>query len=356
MRPGGHAPGRTAGTQRDQGPRRRAKRSFRMADGRRRGAAWRVGIYLVTLWAVVTVVFFLPRVMPGDPLTAIREANSPLNSEDRAILEAHYNLDQPLLTQYGLYLSGLARRDMGLTIGGGAPVGQLIWNRLPWTLLLMGTSLAVSSAIGFAAGVSAAWRRGGRVDRRLLTVMTVLHAVPEYVLATALLLLFVVRVPLFPSAGAATPFTQSYGQLYKLADVGYHLVLPATALTLGLLGTKFRLVRNTTISVLGQNYMVAARAKGVPERLLKRRHAGRNVLLPFLTVVGLQVAFAAGGSMFVETVFQYPGMASLMLPAIENLDFPLMEACFVMLAILVLTANLIVDLTYARLDPRVRTE
>lgn len=312
--------------------------------------------YLVTVWIVVTLVFVLPRAVPGDPLAVYDNAEAPLTPEARAAFESHYHLDRPLLAQYAHYLRSIARADFGDSIAQRASVGFLLRRRLPWTLLLVGTSLAVSSAVSFAAGITSAWRRGSATDRRLLTAMTMLHAVPEYVLATLLLILFGVVIPIFPIASASTPFTASSGQLYKLADVAFHLALPAMALSLGLVGTKFLLVRNTTISVLGQEYMVAARAKGLPDQLLKYRHAGRNVLLPFLTVVGLQVAFAAGGALFVETVFGYPGLASLMIPAVENKDFPLLEACFLLMALLVLTVNLAVDMAYARLDPRVGAE
>lgn len=323
---------------------------------RRRGTAGRLlAVYALTAWAVVTVVFFLPRVMPGDPLTGLTEPNAPLRPADRARIEAHYNLDRPLVEQYRIYLGKVVRLDFGRTIGGGAPVRDLIAERLPWTLLLMGTALAASSAIGFAAGMSAAWSRGSRNDRQLLWVMTALHAIPEYIIATLLLLVFVVRLRLFPTGGAITPFN-SYGIVGKWRDIAYHLTLPAVALTLGLMGTKFRLVRNTTISVLGQDYMVLARAKGLSQRRMKYHHAARNVMLPFITVLGLQLAFAVGGSLFVETVFSYPGLASLMIPAVENLDFPLMEACFLMVATLILLANLFLDLAYGRIDPRARAE
>lgn len=312
--------------------------------------------YLITVWAVVTVVFALPRAMPGDPLAAKVDENGALSLERGAALSARYQLDRPLVVQYRAYLVGLVRGDFGDSIQSGGSVGTLLRRRLPWTALLVGTSLSASAFLSFAAGISAAWRRGRRTDRRLLMAMTVLHAVPEYVLATLLFITFAVVIQVFPVAGGSTPFTASAGQMYKLGDVLYHLILPASALTLGLLGTKFLLVRNTTISVLGEEYMVAARAKGLPERLLKYRHAGRNVLLPFLTVVGLQVAFASGGALFVERVFGYPGVASLMLPAVEALDYPLLEACFIVLAVLVLTVNLVVDLAYAHLDPRVGAE
>lgn len=319
----------------------------------RRGMARLVGLYLVTLLGVVTLMFMLPRAMPGDPLATYADDTSPLTPEARAAYMAHYGLDRPLVEQYGHYLANLATGELGESISNRQPVAFLLRTNLPWTLLLVGTSLSLASLVSFVAGVSAAWRRGRREDRALLVAGTGLDAVPEYALATCLLIVFGVLIRAFPIAGGSTPFTASASVPFKLADVARHLVLPGMALTLGLLGTKFLLVRNTTIAVLGQDYMVAARAKGLPERLLKYHHAGRNALLPFLNVLGIQAGAAMGGSLFVETVFAYPGVASLMVPAVDNLDYPLIEGCFILVAFLVLTANLVVDLVSARLDPRV---
>ena len=185
--------------------------------------------------------------------------------------------------------------------------------------------------------------------------MTAARAIPEYALAAVLLIVFAVVWPVFPLAGARTPFNE-YGRVAGLIDIGRHLVLPASALTLSLLGTKFLLVRNTMISTLGQDYMVLARAKGLTDRLLKYRHAGRNALLPFLTIVGIQAGFAVGGSVFVESVFAYPGMGTLILRAVEARDYPVLEATFLVLALVVLAVNLVLELVYARVDPRVGAE
>ncbi|HET7486576.1 MAG TPA: ABC transporter permease [Acidimicrobiales bacterium] len=325
--------------------------------GRRRlrYAAGRVIVYLFMVWVTVTVVFALPRLLPGDPLESRTDINGSMSPERHAALTATYHLDRPLVTQYRTYLTGLVHGDFGVSIARDVPVGTLLRQTMPWTLLLVGAAIVLSSAVGFAAGTGAAWKRGGRTDRELLIGMTVLNAVPEYVLAVVLLIVFVAVIPVAPIGGGATPFTQSYGILWKMQDVGRHLALPVFALSLGMMATKFLLVRNTTVGELGQEYMVAARAKGLSPRRMRYRHAGRNVLLPFVTVVGLQVAFAAGGALFVETVFAYPGVASIMLPAVNQLDFPVIEATFTILAVTVLTANLVVDLLYARLDPRVAT-
>lgn len=323
---------------------------------RQRGAALRtLLLYAVTLAVLVTVLFLLPRAMPGDPLSAILDPDSGeffVSPEARQRLLAYYGLDRPLIDQFLGYLAGLARGDLGWSISRNAPVAELIRGHLPWTLLLMGSALALASLVSFLAGITAAWRRGRRHDRVLIATLTGLRAVPEYALASVLLISFAVLVPVFPLYGGRTVFAQHPTWWHAAADVAAHLALPLAALTLSLLGSKFLLVRNTVISALGQDYMLLARAKGLPTRLLKYRHAGRNALLPFLTVLGIQAGFAVGGAIFVEAAFAYPGMGTLILQAVEARDYPVLEAVFLVLAVTVLVANLVIDLVYLRIDPR----
>jgi len=311
-------------------------------------------LYLVTMLAVVTVVFALPRAMPGTPLDALQDpsAGSALSPDVRSHLLAYYGLDRPVAQQYGHYLSRLARGDFGWSTSRNVPVSSLIAAHLPWTLLLLGTSFALGAAASFVAGVAAAWRRGRPLDRVLVVTMTALRALPPYLLATLALIAFAVLLPLFPLTGARTPFVSYTTPLGTAADVGRHLVLPATVLGLTLLSTTFLLVRNATMSSLGQEYMVLGRAKGLSERLLKYRHAGRNALVPFVTALGVEAAFAVGFSIFVEVVFAYPGMGTLVLRGVETRDYPVLEAAFLVLAALVLAFNLAIELVSARLDPR----
>ncbi len=315
-----------------------------------------VGLYAVTLWAVVTVVFLLPRAIPGDPLQHLDDPSSGTFVEDtrsRELAMAYYGLDRPLVAQYGSYLSGLADRDLGWSISQKTPVGTLIAGRLPWTLLLVGTSMVLASVISFLAGVTAAWRRGSAVDRALIVSLAGTRAVPEYAIATVLLIAFAVFFPVLPVAGAQTPFARYPSAWEAAKDIGNHLILPVSALTLGLAANKFLVVRNSVISTLGEDYMVLARAKGLPPRLLKYRHSGRNALLPFLTAFGVQTGFAVSASLFVESVFSYPGIGTLVSSAVTARDYPLLQGVFLMLALVVIAANFLVDLAYKWVDPRV---
>lgn len=315
-----------------------------------------VALYGLTLWAVVTLVFLLPRLMPGDPLQSLDNPDSGsfvYDPQIRAKVAAYYGLDLPLISQYQAYLWGLVRGDLGWSISQNSPVGTLIAQRLPWTLLLTGSALVLSSVIGFVAGLSAAWRRGGPVDRILIVLLSAARSIPQYALASMFLVGFAVLLPLFPMAGAQTPFARYPSTVASVFDVLYHLALPLAALTLGLAAHTFLIVRNTAISTLGEDYMLLARAKGLPPRLLRYRHSGRNVLLPFLTALAVQAGFAVGGSLFVETVFAYPGMGSLIDDAVTARDYPLLQGTFLVLALVVLLANLVVELAYSSVDPRV---
>jgi len=315
-----------------------------------------VGLYGLTMWAVVTFVFLLPRLMPGDPLQGLDSPDSGTfiyDPQTRAKVAAYYGLDQPLSSQYASYLVDLLHGDLGWSISQNAPVATLIAGRLPWTLLLMGSAIALSSLISFHLGVTAGWRRGGRLDRALIVSSSAARAIPEYAMASLLLVAFAVLVPVFPQAGGYTPFARHATPIAAAADVLRHLALPLAALTLGLAGNKFLLVRNSVISTLGEDYILLARAKGLPQHLLKYRHSGRNIMLPFLTILGIQIGFAAGGSLFVEAVFAYPGMGTLVNGAVTARDYPLLQGTFLVLALVVLVANLVIELLYGAVDPRV---
>lgn len=315
-----------------------------------------MGLYALTLFVLVSLVFVLPRTMPGDPLASLNDPDNGYFVQDPELRQrvlSYYGLDRSLFDQYKEYLGDIVRLDMGWSISRGAQVSSLIWSYLPWTLLLMGSSLLLSSTFSFFAGINSAWKRGHFVDRGLVTILTASRAFPEFAIAALLLIGLAVVFPVFPLYGARTYFAEYSSWFDQVRDIAYHLVLPMLALTFGLLSSKFLLVRNTVIGVLGQDFMVAARAKGLPERTQKYHHAGRNALLPFLTVLGMQSVFAVGGSIFVETVFSYPGMGALILDAVSARDYPVMEGTFLTLAFVVLTFNLLIDLLYSRVDPRV---
>lgn len=328
-------------------------------QSRRPGFSWKTtGLYLFTFWVVLTLNFLIPRLMPGDPITALLDPNSAdfiYDEATRQQIAAYYGLDRPLGEQYVTYLKNLLRGNLGTSIFLKKSVAGLIKTHLPWTLLLTVPSLLFASIIALALGTHTGWVRGSWQDRSLLVVFLGLWNMPVFFLGLILLLLFGVHWQIFPISGAVTRFKDYGSWLEWAADVAYHLVLPMTALTLSLIGGRFLLMRNTMISVLGQEYMVVARAKGLPERTIKYRHGMRNAMLPFFTLFSVQMGLAVTGSIFIETLFAYPGMGRMMFDAVGTRDYPVLEGTFLVISLSVLLANLAADLLYPRLDPRVQT-
>lgn len=310
--------------------------------------------YLVTAWVLVTLNFFLPRAMPGDPLDALQAMGSPNYVEHdatRAALARYYDLDRPILAQYKEYLAGLARGDLGMSILENVPVSRLLWSRAPWTLLLVSATIALSTAAGIVIGIHSGWRRGSAADRRIVAVVSALHSFPVFFVASVALFVFAVKLRWFPLAGATTPFT-SFGALRRAADIARHLALPCLVLALQFTGYQYLTMRASVVSELGADYMLLGRAKGVSERRLKYGYVARNAMLTPVTVLGLQVGVAISAGIFVERLFAYPGIGNLMFEAIAVRDYPTIQGCFLVMSLVVLSANLLADVAYHRLDPR----
>jgi peptide/nickel transport system permease protein len=323
--------------------------------GRRRAWLGLLAAYLVTVFALVTLNFFLPRLMPGDPISALYTAGSATYVQDdstRQELAAYYGLDDPLFAQYLDYLGNLARGDLGSSIRFNLPVSELIAERLPRTLLLGVTALALGTGVGLLAGAISGWRRGGPLDRRLLAVFLALRGFPVFFLASLALFVFAVKLGAFPVAGASTPFS-SLGPLERAGDLAHHLVLPASVLATQFAAGQFLLMRAGMVGELGSDYLLAGRAKGLRQRVLKYRYAGRNALLPVVSLAAIHVgALVGAGLILVETVFAYEGLGSLMFEAISFRDYPALQGAFLVLALVVVSANYLADVLYRRLDPR----
>ena len=310
--------------------------------------------YAIAFVFIIMLNFLLPRMMPGDPLMAIygNEALIAMTPQLKAELVERFALDQPLWQQFGAYLLALFRGELGYSYYYNAPVLTVILGRLPWTLLLVGTSLVLSTILGIVLGIESGWRRGSRTDRIMLTGLMSLNGFPDFFLGMLLLIIFGVTLGVLPLAGALTPYSGLSGPALVL-DVLKHLALPMTALTLAHLSSGYLLTRNTMITVLKEPYMLTARAKGLSPRILKYRHAGRNSMLPVVTRTGIWVGRVVTGALFVELVFAYPGVGYLTYEALLTRDYPVIQGVFLLVAIFVLAANFIVDLSYPKLDPRV---
>jgi peptide/nickel transport system permease protein len=317
-------------------------------------SAKNVTIYIIALVIILSLNFLLPRLMPGDPLKAIYgdEALVQMSPQLKAELVQRFALDQSMLHQFGAYLKGLFTGDLGHSYYYNAPVFDVILGRLPWTLLLVGLSLVLSTLIGIFLGIESGWRRGSRTDRALLGGLMSLNGFPDFFIGMVLLLVFGVTLGLLPLSGALTPYSGLSGG-WLLLDVLKHLILPLAALTLAHVAAAYLLTRNTMITVLKEPFMLTARAKGLSLRALKYRHAGRNSMLPVLTMTGIWVGTLITGALFIEIIFSYPGLGYLMYEALLFRDYAVIQGVLLLVATIVLAINFLVDLSYTKIDPRV---
>lgn len=328
-----------------------------MRGARSRPRAFLFGLlgYLVTVAGLIGLNFLLPRLLPGDPVDALvaQSADNFLyGDQSRAALIDYYGLDQSFGAQFVGYLRGLTRGDLGRSIATNTSVAGEIARRLPWTLLLVGSALALSVLIGMLLGVWSGWRRGHRTDRRLLAAMLTLREIPAFLLGSLLLSLFAVRLGWLPLFGAETPFLRPDSMWERALDIGRHLLLPMLVLTIGLTAGTFLVMRAGMVSELGSDHLLQGRANGLREGRLKYRHAARNALLPVVSLTAIQMGFVVTGDILIERVFAYPGLGSLLFESIGARDYPAIQGTFLVVSISVVTCSALADLLSRRLDPR----
>lgn len=310
----------------------------------------RLGRGVFTIWFAVTVTFLLLRILPGDPALAL--ASPTMTDEIRQGILTQYGLDQPLIVQYALYMWQLLQGNLGVSFTQSIPVMDVLLQRLPWTLLLAFAALALTVVLGIPLGVAAAARTGRATDKfvQILGVTGQSLFVPS--VGILLLLFFGRSLGWFPIGGA---YSQGvYGAEWYLS-VAHHLVLPAVSLMLVQIGSYVLTMRSTLIETLSEDYITLARANGLPYRRILWKHALRNALLPTTTLIGLQLGFLVGGAVLTESVFAYPGVGRGIYEAVTQLDFPVLQGAFLMLAVTVVVANMATDILYGYLDPRVKT-
>jgi peptide/nickel transport system permease protein len=310
--------------------------------------------YALVLAITLTLNFFLPRMMPGTPLQYLAgEDVGLLSPQAKAKIIADHGLDRPLGQQFLTYLGKLAKGDLGYSFQQKRPISTIIRERLSWTLLLTGISLLLATLVGIAAGTVAAWCRGTKIDVGLLGIFVFLESLPSFWLGMILVAVFSGQLRLLPAFGAVTPWGGLSGWAY-VRDVAWHLVLPAATLTIITTPGTFMTMRYSMLQVLGEDYILMAKAKGLSNAAVMFRHAMRNALLPVATVFLLNLGFIVGGATVIETVFSYPGVGRLMYEAVMNRDYPVLQATFLIVTVSVVLANLLADLVYPWLDPRVR--
>ena len=309
---------------------------------------------ILTLVFVIIFNFFLFRVM-GDPTTQLARLPRATPQEIEK-LQAQYGVDKPVTGQFVDYVGDTARLDLGTSQRSREPVLEEIWAALPWTLLLVGTGTLIATLIGSWLGVIAATRRGKKTDDGLLGFSLFTYASPEYWIGIILILVFAVWLPILPSGLQVTPGVDFSGFLAEAVDVGKHLILPATAMTLMLLGQYFLIMRSSMVDVLTEDFITVKRATGMRWDNVVRKHAVPNALLPLVTLSAIQFGAVVGGAITIETIFSWPGLGELTFQAINDKDFPVLQGTFLVFSFGVILANLLADCLYFYLDPRVQTK
>jgi peptide/nickel transport system permease protein len=323
----------------------------------RRYVLGKVAQAAVTLAFVVAFNFVLFRVMPGDPASLLLRGTSALTPEVIADLERDLGLDQPLPRQFVTYVADTVTGNLGRSLTTGDEVTSAIAARLWPTVLLVGLSTIASTLLGLVIGIYAGWRRGRPFDLISTGGTLVAYAMPEFWFGILVLMAFAGGAgpfpAIFPTGGYDTAGADLTGFAH-VVDVLNHLVLPFLTLTIAYLGEYSLIMRSAVLDVVGEDYLVTARAKGLRDAQVMWRHAVPNALLPTITLTFLSLGFIFSGAITVEYVFSWPGLGLLTVDAIDNKDFPLLQGLFLMFSAAVIVANLVADLLYATLDPRVR--
>ena len=300
------------------------------------------------LLGITVLVFLVSNLAPGDPLLALMNPEAPASPEALQALRVQYGLDKPLPIRYLVWLRELAQGNLGFSYASGRPVLTEIGDRLPATLELMGAALLIAVVVGVSLGVISAVRRYTVVDYLVSAFSFTWVSLPDFFFGMILIYVVSLELGLLPSFGIATP-----GKPFSLTDNLAHLILPATMLGLARAAVLARYARSSMLDVLGQDYMTTARAKGLRSALVILRHGLRNALIPIITVIGLTLPGLFGGAVIAETIFQWPGMGYLYIQAVGQRDYPMIMGLAFFSGATVLAANLVTDLCYALVDPRV---
>ncbi|TIC86607.1 ABC transporter permease [Nocardioides sp. GY 10127] len=328
----------------------------RRGSGYLRFAATRVAGSLGSLAFLLVLNFFLFRVLPGDPARTLGRGRF-TTQEQLDAFNAAYGLDQPMLQQFVTYLRTTLHGDLGISLKYRVPVTELIADRIGPTLLLVGTSTVLAAVIGIWLGVHSAWRHGSRFDRFATGSSLTLYSMPEWWLGLLLIVVLAVGVGpvpgLFPTGGLHSVDVDVWS-FAGVLDTAWHLVLPVATLTLAYLADYAMVMRSSLLDEIGADYLTTARATGLREAQVRNRHAVRNALLPTTTVVALNIGFIVTGAITVETVFSIPGLGLLATEALSVPDYWVLQGTFLVSATAVIGLNLVANLVYGLLDPRVR--
>jgi len=316
----------------------------------------RLGVYVLTAWVTITVNFILPRLMPGNPVEQmIAKIQGRVTPQMIAAIKAQFGagLNQPEIVQYWNYLKLLAHGNLGESITLSAPVSQVLSSQVWWTIGLIGVATVFSFLIGTFLGVMFGWTRGSRVDT-VIPLATFFQSVPYYFLGTVLIMLFASQLNWFPPMNAYDPSLNPGWDWTYIASVIRYGELPILSIVISSLAGWMLGMRNMMITTIGEDFVLMAVAKGLPRRRVIW-HAARNAILPSIANFALTIGLLVSGALLVEQVFNYPGVGNLLVNAVGNEDYPLLQGIFLLVTFTVLGANFLADILYYALDPRTRT-
>lgn len=318
----------------------------------------------LAIFLVLSLTFFLLRLMPGNPIDALiyqlitTMGMDPM--EARNYVQIYYGLlpSGPLYLQYLNYLKSLFSGSLGLsiTVSPTTPIVSLIASMLPWTVFVVSIATIISFSLGVLLGMFLAYRRGGKLDAAISSTCSVINGIPSYVGALLMLLTFALTFRIFPSGGTYSVRVTPGWNLPFISNIFYYAALPIlTLVLLGFSGWAITM-KNMTISVLGEDYILAAEARGLKKRRIMTSYVGRNAILPLFTGLAISLGYSFGGSLFVEQIFTYTGIGYLTYLGLANYDYPILQGCFLLMTVSVIAANLLADIGYSLLDPRIKLE
>ena len=324
----------------------------------------RVAAALFKIWIVITITFFIVRLMPTNPIDAYvnelmdQYGFSYEEAKDQAAALFNIDLDSSLWDQYVQYMVNLFHGDLGTSYRSkGTPVIKMIAKFLPWTLFSVGVSLLISFTLGILLGMIMAYRRESLLDHTLSALASIFSAIPNYLVGMMILVFLGVQWKIFPITkmrGSMSPGMKPALTWAFVKDIFYHALLPILTYVLTTIGTWMLAMKSSTISTLGEDYITVAKARGLPERRIVTAYVGRNASLPLFTQLAISIGFIVGGSALIEFIFVYQGIGQLLLSSINTRDYPVMQGVFLVITISVILANFLADFVYGWLDPRIR--
>lgn len=315
---------------------------------------------MITVFVAITANFFIPRLIPGDPITVMLSKMSitgAMTADGPELVEAYrkqFGLDGSWLTQYKNYILNLFQGDLGPSIMSfPTTVQELLITAIPWTIGLLAVATVISWVLGNLLGALVGWRRESKTNSAILYLSLCLNQVPYYFIALILIFSLAYTLPIFPTTGAFSVIGTQHEGLRLVVDIVYHATLPALSIIISFIGYWIITMRSLIITTLGEDYTLLAEAKGLKRSVILSKYAFRNALLPQAAALGMALGFVLNGSILLETIFNYPGIGALLLLAIGNVDYNLMQGILLLTVMAVLSANLILEMLYPLIDPRI---